>query len=52
MKNLTKQTLWGAALATLMALPAIAQESVSAVVIDGYPARALWVKEFSNFFIP
>lgn len=33
MKNLTKQTLWGAALATLMALPAIAQESVSAVVI-------------------
>ena len=52
MKNGTKKSLMGAALATLMALPAVAQETVSAVVIDGYPARALWVKEFTNFFIP
>jgi TRAP-type C4-dicarboxylate transport system substrate-binding protein len=22
------------------------------IAIDGYPARAMWVKEFSNFFIP
>jgi hypothetical protein len=21
-------------------------------VIDGYPAKAMWVQEFSNFFIP
>jgi TRAP-type C4-dicarboxylate transport system substrate-binding protein len=48
----TKQTLLGAALATMTAIPAVAQERISAVVIDGYPDRALWVKEFTNFFIP
>ncbi|MGX9354690.1 C4-dicarboxylate TRAP transporter substrate-binding protein [Roseobacteraceae bacterium S113] len=48
----SKNMFMGAALATLMALPAAAAETVSAVVIDGYPARALWVKEFTNFFIP
>lgn len=52
MKHLTKSSLIGAALATVMTLPAVAQEKVSAVVIDGYPARALWVQEFTNFFIP
>jgi C4-dicarboxylate-binding protein DctP len=52
MKSWTKKGMMGAALATAMALPAAAQKSVSAVVIDGYPARALWVKEFTNFFIP
>ncbi len=52
MKTWTKKGLFSAALATVMALPAVAQETVSAVVIDGYPARALWVKEFTNFFIP
>ena len=31
---------------------AAATETISAVVIDGYPAKALWVKEFSEFFIP
>jgi C4-dicarboxylate-binding protein DctP len=36
----------------LMATPSFATETIKAVVIDGYPARALWVKEFSNFFIP
>ncbi|MCH2251175.1 MAG: C4-dicarboxylate TRAP transporter substrate-binding protein, partial [Cognatishimia sp.] len=39
-------------LATLVAAPAFATETIKAVVIDGYPARALWVKEFTNFFIP
>ncbi len=34
------------------ALPAAATETIKAVVIDGYPARALWVKEFTAFFIP
>ena len=52
MKKRAKFSLIGGALAALMALPAAAQESISAVVIDGYPDRALWVKEFTNFFIP
>ena len=52
MKKRAKFSLIGSALAALMALPAAAQESISAVVIDGYPDRALWVKEFTNFFIP
>ncbi len=52
MKNWTKRTLMGAALASVMALPVAAEETISAVVIDGYPDRALWVKEFTNFFIP
>ena len=26
--------------------------TIKAVVIDGYPAKAMWVKEFSGFFIP
>jgi len=34
------------------AAPAVAAEKIKAVVIDGYPARALWVKEFTDFFIP
>ena len=52
MKILRKRNLIGAALATMMAIPVTAQETISAVVIDGYPARALWVKEFTSFFIP
>jgi C4-dicarboxylate-binding protein DctP len=34
------------------AMPALATETIRAVAIDGYPARAMWVKEFSGFFIP
>ncbi len=52
MMNWTKCSLWGAALATMTAMPLVAQEKISAVVIDGYPSRALWVREFTNFFIP
>ena len=52
MLNWTKKAMAGAALATMTALPVAAQETVSAVVIDGYPDRALWVREFTNFFIP
>ena len=29
-----------------------AAETIKMVAIDGYPARAMWVKEFSGFFIP
>ena len=52
MKNWLKRSLMGAALVTATSLPSMAQQSINAVVIDGYPARALWVKEFTNFFIP
>ncbi|WP_299692689.1 C4-dicarboxylate TRAP transporter substrate-binding protein [uncultured Tateyamaria sp.] len=47
-----KKGLIGAALATAMALSVAAETTINAVVIDGYPDRALWVKEFTNFFIP
>jgi len=50
--KLTRRTFMGAILAGAVSLPAVSQETIKAVVIDGYPARALWVKEFSNFFIP
>ncbi|MGJ8546488.1 MAG: C4-dicarboxylate TRAP transporter substrate-binding protein [Sulfitobacter sp.] len=52
MKYWTKQMALGAAFASLAAIPALAQETIKAVVIDGYPARALWVQEFTDFFIP
>lgn len=41
-----------ALLACAAALPVNAAETIKAVVIDGYPAKAMWVKEFSGFFIP
>lgn len=52
MKHWTKRLALGAAFATLTAIPTYAAETIKAVVIDGYPARALWVKEFTDFFIP
>ncbi|WP_371155852.1 C4-dicarboxylate TRAP transporter substrate-binding protein [Jannaschia sp. 2305UL9-9] len=42
----------GMTAATLSAVPVTAQETIRATVIDGYPARALWVAEFTDFFIP
>jgi len=36
----------------LQPLTASATETIKAVVIDGYPAKAMWVKEFTGFFIP
>lgn len=52
MRNWTRRLAIGAALATMTAIPVFSAETIKAVVIDGYPARALWVKEFSAFFIP
>jgi TRAP-type C4-dicarboxylate transport system substrate-binding protein len=52
MTNWTRRLMMGAALATLTAMPVAAQTEISAVVIDGYPDRAMWVKEFTGFFIP
>lgn len=48
---LTRRTAMALAL-SVAAAPAMAAETIKAVVIDGYPARALWVQEFTNFFIP
>ncbi len=52
MAVLSKGLGLGALMAGLTVVPAYATETIKAVVIDGYPARALWVKEFTNFFIP
>lgn len=49
--QLTRRTALALSLA-VAAAPAMATETIKAVVIDGYPARALWVQEFTNFFIP
>ena len=50
--SIARRTALGALLAAATAFPAAATETIKAVVIDGYPARALWVKEFTDFFIP
>ena len=52
MNNWIKTNLKSAAFLAASTLPVAAQETVNAVVIDGYPARAMWVQEFTNFFIP
>lgn len=41
-----------AGVAGLIGLPACAETTLKMVAIDGYPAKAMWVKEFSAFFIP
>lgn len=52
MKNQNRYILPALTLAALFAMPVNAAETIKAVVIDGYPAKAMWVKEFTNFFIP
>lgn len=52
MMNWTKRSLIGAVLVAMTAVPVVAQEKIRAVVIDGYPDRSLWVREFTDFFIP
>ena len=52
MKHTIRTILLATVLALPLTLPAFATETIKAVVIDGYPAKAMWVKEFSNFFIP
>lgn len=42
----------GVALSSCLVQPVIAAETIQAVVIDGYPAKAMWVQELSNFFVP
>ena len=50
--KMTRRSALALALLSATTMPGFATETIKAVVIDGYPARALWVKEFSNFFIP
>lgn len=55
--NITRRGVFASAIlagATLFQpLPqAQAETEIKMVAIDGYPARAMWVKEFSGFFIP
>ena len=51
--GLIAASLTAAAMTTAMtATPAFAAETINMIAIDGYPARAMWVKEFSSFFIP
>ena len=52
MKHRLISRVVGAAMMAALSAPAFSAETIKAVVIDGYPARALWVKEFTNFFIP
>jgi TRAP-type C4-dicarboxylate transport system substrate-binding protein len=52
MKRLLKNTFAGVALTLAATGVSQATETIKAVVIDGYPAKAMWVKEFSGFFIP
>lgn len=35
-----------------MTAPAHAQQTINLTAIDGYPPRALWVKEFIDYYIP
>ncbi len=50
--KLIRNLILSAAMTAGAVMPALATETIDAVVIDGYPAKALWVAEFSNFFIP
>ncbi len=41
-----------AGLTAVSATTATAADTIRMVAIDGYPARSMWVREFSDFFIP
>lgn len=49
---LTKSAGAALCIAALSATAAQAAETIKMVAIDGYPARAMWVKEFSGYFLP
>ncbi|NQZ30905.1 MAG: C4-dicarboxylate TRAP transporter substrate-binding protein [Oceanospirillaceae bacterium] len=52
MKHWLKSAALAAAITSVFSTPVFSAQTIKAVVIDGYPARALWVQEFSNYFIP
>ena len=45
-------TMIAAATLAAASLPASAQQTINLTAIDGYPPRALWIKEFVAFYIP
>lgn len=51
MKHFLKTSLMGGCFALAMS-PAMATETIDVTLIDGYPSRAMWVAELTNFFIP
>ncbi|WP_323794587.1 C4-dicarboxylate TRAP transporter substrate-binding protein [Nisaea sp.] len=53
LKSLLARTATAALFLTAAAAtPALAVETIKMIAIDGYPARAMWVKEFSGYFLP
>jgi TRAP-type C4-dicarboxylate transport system substrate-binding protein len=50
--KITRRSVIALAALSATAMPSFATETIKAVAIDGYPSRAMWVKEFSEFFIP
>jgi len=54
MKHLVKCIATASVVVTIAiaSTPVYSAEKIKAVVIDGYPAKAMWVKEFTDFFIP
>ncbi|WP_420402366.1 C4-dicarboxylate TRAP transporter substrate-binding protein [Nisaea sp.] len=53
LKTVLKRTAGAAVfLAAAATTPVQAVETIKLVAIDGYPARAMWVKEFSEYFLP
>ena len=59
LRILTKRTIAAAAVCAALVGPAVLvgpgpahADTIKLIAIDGYPARAMWVKEFSEFFIP
>ena len=59
MKKTRRMTLYAGAMAVAagalfagMPGAAVAEETIDMIAIDGYPERAMWVREFSGFFIP
>ncbi len=51
--GLIAASLATAALTTPLGTSSVsAAETINMIAIDGYPARAMWVKEFTGFFIP
>lgn len=54
MKNIKRRLVLAAAAALAMtSVGAVhAQKTINMIAIDGYPAKSMWVQEFSNFFIP
>ncbi len=51
-KNLMALAMTGAVAVGAMPMKASAAETINMIAIDGYPDRAMWVKEFSGMFIP